>query len=173
MTAVVKLKRHLLNERKAMTNLDSVLKSRDITLPTKVPIVKAIVSLGVTYGWESWIIKKAECWRIDAFKLWCWRRLLRVSWIARRSNQIKSNQKRNQTQPWIFIERTDAEAPILWPPVVKSWLIGKHSDTGKDPRQEDKGVTEDDVVGWYRHNRHKSEQNTGDGEGQGSDFLRY
>ena len=96
MTAVVKLKRHLLNERKAMTNLDRVLKSRDITLPTKVPIVEAIVSLGVTYGWESWIIKKAECWRIDAFKLWCWRRLLRVSWIARRSNQ-SSLKKSNPT----------------------------------------------------------------------------
>jgi len=70
-----------------MTNLDSVLKSRDITLPTKIPILKAMVFPGVMYGCESWIIKKAECWRIDALELWCWRRLLRVPWTARRSNQ--------------------------------------------------------------------------------------
>ena len=70
-----------------MTNLDSVLKSRDITLPTKLPIVKAMVFLVVTYGCESWTIKKAECRRIDAFELWRWRRLLRVLWTARRSNQ--------------------------------------------------------------------------------------
>ena len=70
-----------------MTNLDSVLKSRDITLPTKVHIVKVMVFLVVTYGCESWTVKKAEWWRIDAFELWCWRRLLRVPWTARRSNQ--------------------------------------------------------------------------------------
>ena len=70
-----------------MTNLDSILKSRDITLPTKVRLVKNMVFLVVMYGCESWTIKKAECWRIDAFELWCWRRLLRVPWIARRSNQ--------------------------------------------------------------------------------------
>ena len=70
-----------------MTNLDSVLKNRDITLPTKVRLVKAMVFSVVMYGCESWTIKKAECWRIDAFELWCWRRLLRVPWIARRSNQ--------------------------------------------------------------------------------------
>ena len=74
-------------ERKAMTNLDNILKSRDITLPTKVRLVKAMVFAVVMYGCESWTIKKAESQRIDAFKLWCWRRLLRVSWIARRSNQ--------------------------------------------------------------------------------------
>ena len=70
-----------------MTNLDSILKSRDITLPTKVHLVKAMVFPVVLYGWESWTIKKAECWRFDAFELWCWRRLLRVPWTARRSNQ--------------------------------------------------------------------------------------
>ena len=70
-----------------MTNLDSILKSRDITLPTKVCLVKAMVFLVVMYGYESWTIKKAECWRIDAFELWCWRRLFRVPWTARRSNQ--------------------------------------------------------------------------------------
>ena len=85
-TAAMKL-RHLLLGRKAMTNLDSILKSRDITLPTKVHLVKATVFPEVMYGCEIWIIKKAEHQRIDAFKLWCWRRLLRVPWTARRSNQ--------------------------------------------------------------------------------------
>jgi len=81
------IKRRLLLGRKVMTNLDSMLKSRDITLPTKVRLVKAMVFLVVMYGCESWTIKKAECRRIDAFELWCWRRLLRVPWTARRSNQ--------------------------------------------------------------------------------------
>ena len=81
------IKRHLLLGRKVMTNLDSILKSRDITLPTKVCLVEAMVSPVVMYGCESWTVKKAECRRIDAFELWCWRRLLRVSWTARRSNQ--------------------------------------------------------------------------------------
>ena len=81
------IKRHLLLGRKAMTNLDSILKSRDITLPTKVSLVKAMVSPMVMYGCESWTVKKAEHRRIDAFELWCWRRLLRVPWTARRSNQ--------------------------------------------------------------------------------------
>ena len=81
------IKRRLLLGRKVMTNLDSILKSRDITLPTKVHLVKAVVFPVVMYGCESWTIKKADCQRIDAFKLWCWRRLLRVPWAARRSNQ--------------------------------------------------------------------------------------
>ena len=81
------IKRHLLLERKVMTNLDSILKSRDITLPTKVHLVKAMVFPVVMYGCESWTIKKAECQRIDAYEVWCWRRLLRVPWTARRSNQ--------------------------------------------------------------------------------------
>ena len=81
------IKRHLLLGRKAMTNIDSILKSRDITLPTKVRLVKAIVFPVVIYGCESWTIKKAEHQRIDAFELWCWRRLLSVPWTARRSNQ--------------------------------------------------------------------------------------
>ena len=81
------MKRHLLLRRKAMTNLDSVLKKKDITLPTKVHLVKAMVFPVVMCGCESWTIKKAECQRIDAFELWCWRRLLRVPWTARRSNQ--------------------------------------------------------------------------------------
>ena len=80
-------KRHLLLERKAMTNLDSILKSRDITLPTKVHLVKGVVFPVVTYGYERWTIKKTECRRTDVFELWCWKRLLRVPWTARRSNQ--------------------------------------------------------------------------------------
>ena len=82
-----KIKRHLFLGRKAMTNLDSILKSRDISLPTKVHLVKAMVFPVIIYGCESWTVKKAECQRIDAFELWCWRRLLRVPWAARKSNQ--------------------------------------------------------------------------------------
>ena len=80
------IKRHLLLKKKTMTNLDNILKSRDITLPTKVCLVKAIIFLVVMYGYESWTIEKAEHRRIDAFELWCWRRFLRVPWTARRSN---------------------------------------------------------------------------------------
>ena len=86
-TAAMKLKRRLLLGRKVMTNLDSILKSRDITLPTKVHLVKVMVFPVVMYGCDSWTVKKAEHQRIDAFELWCWRRLLRVPWTARRSNQ--------------------------------------------------------------------------------------
>ena len=101
-----------------MANLDSILKSRDITLSTKVRLVKAIVFSVVMYGCESWTIKKAEHCRIDAFELWCWRRLLRVSWTARRSNQSILK----EIKPWVFIGRIDAEAetPVLWPPHAKS-----------------------------------------------------
>ena len=81
------IKRHLPLGRKVMTNLDSIFKSRDITLPTKVLLVKAMVFPVVMYGCESWTVKKVEHWRIDAFELWCWRRLLRIPWTARRSNQ--------------------------------------------------------------------------------------
>ena len=113
------IKRHLFLGRKAMTNLDSLLKSRDITLPTKVHLVKAMVFPVVMYGCESWTVKKAERQRIDAFELWCWRRLLRVPWTARRSIQ-PVHPKGDQS--WVFIGRTDAEAetPVLWPPDVKS-----------------------------------------------------
>ena len=88
-----KIKRPLLLGRKVTTDLDSILKSRDITLPTKVRLVKAMIFPGVMYGYESWTIKKAECRRIDVFELWCWRRLLRVPWTTRRSNQsiLKEN----------------------------------------------------------------------------------
>ena len=130
-----------------MTNLDSILKSRDITLPTKVCLVKAMVFPIIMYGCESWIIKILEGRRIHAFQLWCWRRLLRVPWTARRSNQ-SVHPRGNQS--WIFIGRTDAEgeAPILWPPDAKNWLIGRDPDPGKDWKQEEKGTTEDEMVGW-------------------------
>ena len=106
-----------------MTNLDSILKSRDITLPTKVHLVKAMVFPVVMYGCESWTIKKAEHRRINAFELWCQRRLLRVSWTARRSNQtILKDDHPKGDQSWVFIGRTDAEAetPVLRPPHAKS-----------------------------------------------------
>ena len=104
----------LLLGKKVMANLDSILKSRDTTLPTKVHLVKTMVFPVVTYGCESWTVKKAEHRRIDAFELWCWTRLLRVLWTAGRSNQSILKD--------IFFGRTDAqaEAPILWPPDVKS-----------------------------------------------------
>ena len=112
------IKRCLILGRKAMTNLDSILKSRDITLPTKVHLVKAMVFPVVMYGCESWTVKKAEHRRIDAFELWCWRRLLRVPWTARRSNQSILE----GDQPWDFFGRNDAKAetPVLWPPHAKS-----------------------------------------------------
>ena len=94
------MKRRLLLGRKAMTNLDSLLKSRDITLPTKTCLVKAIVFPVVMYGCESWTIKKAESRRIDAFELWCWRRLLRVLWTARRSNQVNPKRKSTLNIHW-------------------------------------------------------------------------
>ena len=137
------IKRCLLLGRNAMTNLDSILKSRDITLPTKDHLVKAMVFPVVKYGCESWTIKKAGHGRIDAFELWCWRRLLRVPLNCKEIQPV--HHKGNQS--WIFIGGTDAEAeaPILWPPDVKNWLIWKDPDAGKDWRQE-KGVTEDDMV---------------------------
>ena len=104
--------------RKVMTNLDSILKSRDITLPTKLHIVKVMVFPVVMYGCKSCSIKKAEHQRIDAFELWCWRRLLRVPWTARRSNQSILK----EISPEYSIGRTDAEAetPVLWPPDAKN-----------------------------------------------------
>ena len=128
------IKRHLPFGRKAMSSLDSILKSRDITLPTKVCLVKAMVFLVVMYGCESWTIKKAECQRTDAFEPWYWRRLL-----------SKGNQS------WIFIRRTDVEVetPILWPPDVKNWFIGKDPDAEKDWMQEEKGMTEVEMFGWH------------------------
>jgi len=113
------IKRRILLGRKVMTNLDSIFKSRDITLSTNVHLVKAMVFPVVMYGCESWTMRKAECQRMDAFELWCWRRFLRVLWTARRSNQSIWK----EISPGIsFFGRNDAKAetPVLWPPHVKS-----------------------------------------------------
>ena len=137
------IKRYLLLGRKVTTNLDSIMKSRDTTLLTKVHLVKAMVFPVVMYGCESWIIKKVEHWTIDTLEMWCWSRLLRIP-----CKKIKSViPKRNQ--PWIFIGRIDAqsEAQIFWPPDAKNWLIGKCPDAGKDWKQ--KGMTEDEMVEWH------------------------
>ena len=150
--------------RKAMTNLNSIWKSRDITLPTKVRLVKAVFPV-VMYGCESWAVKRAECRRIDAFELWYWRRLLRVPRTARRSNQSILKEISPEC-----IEKTDVEAetPILWPPEAKSWLISKDPDAGKDWGQEEKGMTEDEMVGWHHWlDGRESEWTPGVGDGQG------
>ena len=148
--------RCLLLGRKAMTNLDSILKRKDIYYFTdKGPSSQSYGYSSSHYGCESWTIKKAERRRIDAFELWCWRRLVRPLdckeiWPV--------HPKGNQS--WIFTGRTDAEvvAPICWLPDVKSWLIGKDRDAGKDWRQEEKGTTEDEMVGWHHQlNGHESE----------------
>ena len=141
------IKRHLLFGRKVMINLDSILKSRDITLPTKVRLVKSVVFPLVMYGCESWTIKKAEC-----LKNWCF-------WPVVLEKTLESPLDYKEIQPvhpkgnqsWIFIGRTDAEAetPILWPPDMKNWLIWKDTDAGKDWRWEKKGMTENKMVGWH------------------------
>ena len=142
-----------------MTNLDSILKSWDITLLTKAHIVKAMVFPVVMYWCESWTIKKAECQRIDAFELWCSKSPLD-------SKELKpANPKGNKL--WIFTGRTDAEAPILWSLDGKYWLIGKDPDALNYWRQEEKGTAENGMVGWHhRLKGHEFEQVQGVGEGQ-------
>ena len=145
------IKRHLLLRRKVMTNLGSILKSRSITLPTKVRLVKAMVFPIVMYGCESWTIKKA--WTP---KNWCF-------WTVVLKKTLDSPLDCKEIQPvhpkgdhsWVFIGRTDVEAetPILRPSDAKSWLIWKDPDAGKDWGQEEKGTTEDEVVGWH-HQHH-------------------
>ena len=146
-----------------MTNLDSILKSRDITLPTKVRLVKAMVFPVVMYGCESWTVKKAECRRIDAFELWCWRRLK----SPMDCKEIQPGHPKGH-QSWVFIERTDVEAetPILWLLHAKSWLIGKDPDAGRDWGQEEKGTTEDEMAGWHHQlNAHEFGWTPGVGDG--------
>ena len=141
------IKRGLLLERKAMTNLDSLLKNWDITLPTKVHVVKAMVFPIVVYGCKSWTIKKADHQRIDAFEVWCWRRLLRVPWTASRSNQsILKEISPEYSSEGLMLK---LKLPIFWPPDAKKWLTGKDPDAGKDWRWEEKGTTEDEMVGWH------------------------
>jgi len=160
------IKRRLLLGRKVMTNLESILKSRDITLLTKVHLVKAMFFPVVMYGCESWTIKKS----------WVLKNL--CSWTVVLEKILQSPLDCKEIQPvhpkgnlsWIFIGRTDAEAetPVLWPPDVKNWHIGKDPDAGKDWRQE-KGMTEDKMVGWHHWlDRHEFEQALGVGDGQGS-----
>ena len=135
--------RHLLLGRKVMTNLDSMLKSRDIALPTKVCLVKAMVFPVVMYAHESWTVKKAE--RRRMMLLNCG--VVEDSWesLGLQGDPIIHSKG---DQSWVFIGRTDAKAetPILWPTDVKSWLIGKNPDAGKDWGQEEKGTTEDKMV---------------------------
>ena len=140
-----------------MTNLDIMLKIRDITLPTKISLVKAMVFPVVMYECESWTIKKAECQRIDAFELWCWRKLLSVPWTARRSNQSILK----EIYPKYSLEglMLKLKLLILWPPDAKNWFIGQVPDSGKDWRQEAKGTTEDEMVGWHHQlNRHEFDE---------------
>ena len=146
--------------KESYNNLDSVFKSRDITLLTKVHLVKAMVFPVVLYQCETWTIKKAECQSIDAFELWCWKRLLRAPWNA----EIKPVTPKGN-QPWIFIGRTDAEAEasILWPPDVKSWLTWKDPDAGTDWRQTEKVAAEDEMVKEHHGlSGHEFEQTPGD-----------
>ena len=124
-----------------MTNLDSILKSRDITFPTKVRLVKAMVFPVVMYGCESWTVKKAELRRIDAFELWCWRRLLRVPWTARKSNQSILK----EISPGISLEGMMLKLKLQY----FGHLTGKDSDAGRDWGQEEKGTTEDEMAGWH------------------------
>ena len=151
------IKRYLLLGRKVMTNLDSMLKSRDITLPTKVCLVKVTVFPVVMYGCESWAVKKAEHQRIDDFELWCLD-----------CKEIQPVHPKGD-QSWVFIGRTDVEreTPILWPPHVKNWLIWKDPDAGKNWGQEEKGMTEDEMIGWHhRLNGHGFGWTPGVGDGQ-------
>ena len=118
------------------------------------------------YGCESWTIKKAERQRIDAFERWCWRRLLRVPWTAKKSNQsiLKEISPECSLKGLMF----EAETPILWPSDLKSWLIWKDPDAGKDWGQEENGTTEDEMIGWYHWlNGHEFGWTLGVGDGQG------
>ena len=162
------IKRRLLLERKAMTNLNNILKSRDITLPTKVCTVNAMVFPVVMYGCESWTLKKAEESAKELMLLNCGVREDSESPLE--CKKIKLVNPKGK-QYWIFIGKTDVEvvAPILWPPDAKKWLIGKDPDAGQDWRQEEKVTTEDEMAGWYHQlNGHEFEQALGVGDGQGS-----
>ena len=130
-----------------MTNPDSILKGRNITLLTKILLVKVMVFAVVMYGCESWTIMKAEHRRTEAFELWCWRRLLRVLWTARRSNQsiLKEINPEHSLEGLML----KLQLQYFWLPNVKNWLIGKDPDAGKDRRQEEKVMTEDEIVGWH------------------------
>ena len=161
------IKRHLLLGRKPMTNLDNILRCKDITLPTKVRLVKAMVFPVVLYGCESWAIKKAELRRIDCFWTMVLEKTLESPLDSKEIQPV--NPKGNQS--WIFTGRTDAETetPILWPPDAKNQLLWKDPDAGKDWRWEEKGMTKDEMVGWrHRLDGHEFEYAPEAGGGQGS-----
>ena len=159
------IKRRLLLGRKVMTNLDSIFKNRDITLPTKVCLVKAMVFPVVMYGCQSWTVKKAEHWRIDAFELWCWRRLLRVPWTARRSNQSFMK----EINPGCSLEGMMLKLKLQYfGHLMRRVLIGKNSDAGRDWGQKEKGMIEDEMAGWHhRLSGREFEWTPGVGDGQG------
>ena len=138
-----------------MSNLDSILKSRDITLPTKVHLVKAIVVPVVMYGYESWTVKKAEHQRIDAFELWCWRRLLRVPWTTRRSNQsILKEISHGCSLEGLILK---LKLPYFGHLMQRVDSLEK-TDAGRDWGQEEKGTTEDEMAGWHHQlDGHESE----------------
>ena len=164
-TAALKL-RHLLLGRNVMTNLDSILKSRDINLPTKVRLVKAMVFSVVMYGSESWTIKNAEQRTTDAFELWCWRRLLRVSWIVRRSNQsiLKKINSEYSLEGLMLKLKLQSFGHLMGraDSLEKTLMLGKIEGRRS-------GMTEDEMVGWYYwHNGHEFEQALGVGDRQGS-----
>ena len=147
-----------------MTNLNSILKIRYITLPTKVHIVKAMVFPVVMYRCESWTIKNTEHQRIDAFELWCWRRLLRVPWSARRSNQSILK----EISPEYSLEGLMLKLKLQYCGHL-IWRANSRPNAGKDWRQEEKVMTEDEMVGWHHWlNGHEFEQVLGDGEGWGT-----
>ena len=149
-----------------MINLDSILKSRDVTLSTKVCLVKTMVFPVVMYRWESWTIRKAEHWKIDTFKPVVLKKTLESPLHCK---EIKPVHPKGD-QSWVFFGRTDVESEtsILWPPDVKSWLIWKDPDTGKDWRQEEKRMTEDEMAGWHHWlDGHEFEWTPGVGDGQG------
>ena len=139
------IKRCLLLGRKVMTNLDSILKSRDITLSTKVSLVKAMVFPVIMCGCESWTVKKAERRRIDAFELWCWRSLLRVPWTARRSNQSIL-----KISPGISLEGMMLKLKLQYFGYLMRRVDSlEKTDAGRDWGQEEKGTTEDEMAGWH------------------------
>ena len=156
------IKRHLLPGRKAMANQDSLLKGKDITLSTKVRMVKTMV-----FHVQTWQLDHKKGWESKNWYFWTVV-LDKTLESPLNCKEIKLlNHKGNQS--WIFTGRTDAEAPILLPPVAKNWVTGKDPDAGKDWRQEEKGMTEDEMVGWHhRLNGHEFEQALGVGDGQGS-----
>ena len=148
-----------------MTNLDSIIKSRDIRLSTKIHLVKAMGFPVVTYGCESWTVKKAERRRIDAFELWFWRRLLRVSWTARRSSQSILK----EISPGCSLEGPMLKLKLQYfvHLMQRADSIGKDSDAGRDWGQEEKGTTEDEMAGWHhRLDGHEFGWTLGAGDGQ-------